>query len=111
MRAREPDIEGYVERRGVKVGYEVFGDGDPTILLLPRGRSCTPGPGRRRSRSSPGATASSPIDPRGNGRSDRPTGGGVLVVRRPSRTLSPSSTPTGTDAAIVVGLSMAGGTC
>ena len=35
MRAREPDIEGYVERRGVKVGYEVFGDGDPTILLLP----------------------------------------------------------------------------
>ena len=25
MRARHPDIEGYVERDGVKVGYEVFG--------------------------------------------------------------------------------------
>jgi pimeloyl-ACP methyl ester carboxylesterase len=35
MRAREPDIEGYVERDGVKVGYEVFGDGAPTVLLLP----------------------------------------------------------------------------
>ena len=37
MRAREPDVEGYVERDGVKVGYEVFGDGAgaPTVLLLP----------------------------------------------------------------------------
>ncbi len=35
MRARQPDAEGYVERDGVKVGYEVFGDGTPTLLLLP----------------------------------------------------------------------------
>jgi pimeloyl-ACP methyl ester carboxylesterase len=35
MRARYPDIAGYVERDGVRLGYEVFGDGDPTILLLP----------------------------------------------------------------------------
>ncbi len=35
MRAREPDAEGYVERNGVKVGYEVFGHGTPTLLLLP----------------------------------------------------------------------------
>ncbi len=35
MRAREPDAEGYVERDGVKVGYEVFGSGEPTVLLLP----------------------------------------------------------------------------
>ena len=35
MRAREPDVEGYIERDGVKVGYEVFGDGTPTVLLLP----------------------------------------------------------------------------
>src|SRR4051812_33463512 len=35
MRAREPDVEGYVERDGVKVGYETFGDGAPTFLLLP----------------------------------------------------------------------------
>jgi pimeloyl-ACP methyl ester carboxylesterase len=35
MRARTPDSQGYVERDGVKVGYEVFGAGAPTLLLLP----------------------------------------------------------------------------
>jgi pimeloyl-ACP methyl ester carboxylesterase/predicted glycosyltransferase len=35
MRALEPDVAEYVERDGVKVGYEVFGSGQPTILLLP----------------------------------------------------------------------------
>jgi pimeloyl-ACP methyl ester carboxylesterase/predicted glycosyltransferase len=35
MRARQPDQDGYVERDGVKLFYEVFGEGEPTILLLP----------------------------------------------------------------------------
>ncbi len=35
MRAREPDQTGYVERDGVKVFYEVFGDRGPTLVLLP----------------------------------------------------------------------------
>jgi pimeloyl-ACP methyl ester carboxylesterase len=35
MRARYPDREGFVERNGVRVFYEVFGEGDPTVLLLP----------------------------------------------------------------------------
>ena len=35
MRAREPDEQGVIERDGVRVGYEVHGDGDPTVLLLP----------------------------------------------------------------------------
>src|SRR5690242_3381827 len=35
MRARYPDTDGYVERDGVKVFYEVYGNGDPTILLMP----------------------------------------------------------------------------
>ena len=34
MRARYPDTEGFIERGGVKVGYEVFGTGGPAILLL-----------------------------------------------------------------------------
>ena len=35
MRAREPDHTGRVERDGVRVGYEVFGDGGtPTLVLL-----------------------------------------------------------------------------
>jgi hypothetical protein len=35
MRACQPAVDGYVERDGVKVFYEVFGQGDPTVLLLP----------------------------------------------------------------------------
>jgi pimeloyl-ACP methyl ester carboxylesterase len=34
-RARYPDHEGYVERDGIRVFYEVYGDGGPTVLLLP----------------------------------------------------------------------------
>lgn len=35
MRAVDPDLSGYVDRDGVSLGYEVFGSGDPTILLMP----------------------------------------------------------------------------
>jgi pimeloyl-ACP methyl ester carboxylesterase/predicted glycosyltransferase len=34
-RPRYPDSEGYVERDGVRVFYEVYGSGEPTFLLLP----------------------------------------------------------------------------
>ena len=34
-RARYPDEDGYVERDGVRIFYEVYGDGEPTVLLLP----------------------------------------------------------------------------
>ena len=35
MRAREPDKAGHVVRDGVRVAYEIFGSGAPTLLLLP----------------------------------------------------------------------------
>lgn len=35
MRARSADRSGFVERDGVRLGYEEFGDGERTILLLP----------------------------------------------------------------------------
>jgi pimeloyl-ACP methyl ester carboxylesterase/predicted glycosyltransferase len=35
MRACQPLSDGYVERDGIKIFYEVFGAGEPTILLLP----------------------------------------------------------------------------
>jgi len=35
MRARLPDQEGFVERDGVKLAYEVFGDGPDTMLFIP----------------------------------------------------------------------------
>jgi pimeloyl-ACP methyl ester carboxylesterase len=35
MRARLPDRDGYAARDGIKIFYEVFGDGPQTILLMP----------------------------------------------------------------------------
>ena len=35
MRARYPDHEGFVDRDGVKVGYEVYGQGAPAAFLVP----------------------------------------------------------------------------
>ena len=35
MRACEPIVAGHLDRHGITLGYEVFGEGEPTILLLP----------------------------------------------------------------------------
>lgn len=35
LRARQPDVQSHVVRDGLRIGYEVFGEGDPTILLMP----------------------------------------------------------------------------
>ena len=35
MRAREPDLSGYVESSGARIYYEVFGSGPTTLLFLP----------------------------------------------------------------------------
>jgi len=35
MRARYPDREGFVDRDGVKVGFGVYGEGGPAVLLVP----------------------------------------------------------------------------
>jgi pimeloyl-ACP methyl ester carboxylesterase len=72
MRARYPDIEGVVERGGVEVGYEVFGDGAPAVVFAPVDpivhsrvwKAQVPYLARR--------FRVITIDPRGNGRSARP---------------------------------------
>ncbi len=72
MRARYPDVEGYVERDGVKIGYEVFGDGEPAIVFAPIDGIVHARAWKAQvpylARTSKVVT----IDPRGNGRSDRP---------------------------------------
>ena len=72
MRARYPDAEGFIERGGVKVGYEVFGEGEPAIVFPPVDgivqSRCWKAQVPYLARTSKVVT----IDPRGNGRSDRP---------------------------------------
>jgi pimeloyl-ACP methyl ester carboxylesterase/predicted glycosyltransferase len=71
-RAREPDAVGFVERGGVRVHWESYGQGEPAILFLPTWsivhsrcwKAQIPDFARR--------TRVLTFDPRGNGRSDRP---------------------------------------
>ena len=73
MRAREPDRAGYVERDGVRVYYECFGEGEQTIVFPPSDIFVT---GRMWKAQVPYLARRYRvvvIDPRGNGRSDRPT--------------------------------------
>ena len=58
MRARQPDDRGFVERDGVGLHWERFGDGEPTDRCCSRrGRSSRRGTGRRRCRTWPAGTA------------------------------------------------------
>ena len=73
MRARDPDHEGYIERNGVKVWYEVHGNAETTIMLFPGWALPL--------RAWKGQIAYLSrhfrvigFDPRGTGRSDRPLG-------------------------------------
>jgi pimeloyl-ACP methyl ester carboxylesterase len=71
-RARYPDSEGFVERDGVRTFFELYGHGNPTILLLPTWSvihsRCWKAQIAYLARHFRVLT----FDPRGNGKSDRP---------------------------------------
>jgi pimeloyl-ACP methyl ester carboxylesterase/predicted glycosyltransferase len=73
-RARYPDSEGFVERDGVRVFYEVYGEGERTILLLPTWSIVH---SRMWKLQIPYLARHAKVvvfDGRGNGKSDRPEG-------------------------------------
>jgi pimeloyl-ACP methyl ester carboxylesterase len=73
-RARYPDEAAHVERDGVKIFYEVYGAGEQTVLLMPTWEivhsRCWKFQIPYLARHCRVVT----FDPRGNGRSDRPSG-------------------------------------
>jgi pimeloyl-ACP methyl ester carboxylesterase/predicted glycosyltransferase len=74
-RARYPDESGHVERDGVSLYYEVYGTGEPTVLLLPTWSIIH---SRHWKMQIPYLARHSRVltfDGRGNGRSDRPASG------------------------------------
>jgi pimeloyl-ACP methyl ester carboxylesterase/predicted glycosyltransferase len=108
MRARYPDAEGFIERDGVKVGYEVFGAGEPTILMLTswaivhsrQWKFQVPYLARR--------FRMITVEGRGNGQADRPKAAEAYLDREYVDDAVAVLDATQVDRAVIVGLSMGG---
>jgi pimeloyl-ACP methyl ester carboxylesterase len=106
MRAMCPDTEGFIERGGIKVGYEVFGAGEPAIVLLPawaivharQWKAQVPYLARR--------FRVITIEGRGNGRADRPASPAAYGDREYVDDVIAVLDATGTDQAVLIGLSL-----
>jgi pimeloyl-ACP methyl ester carboxylesterase len=106
MRACEPSDDGFVERRGIKVHYEVHGDGSPTILLLPTWAII-----RKRfwKMQLPYLSRHYRVvsfDGRGNGRSDRPSSAEAYLVEEYVADTLAVLDATGTERAVLVAASL-----
>src|ERR671922_2279582 len=107
-RARYPDDQGYIERDGVRVFWEVYGSGEQTVLLLPTW-SITPS--RHWKAQIPYLARHFRVvtfDGRGNGRSDRPTAVDAYAEREFAADALAVMDATGTERAVLVGLSAGG---
>jgi pimeloyl-ACP methyl ester carboxylesterase/predicted glycosyltransferase len=71
-RARYPDEEGFVERDGVSVFWERYGEGEPTILFLPTWSIVHSRTWKMQIPYLSRHCRVLTVDPRGNGKSDRP---------------------------------------
>jgi pimeloyl-ACP methyl ester carboxylesterase/predicted glycosyltransferase len=104
-RARYPDEEGFVERDGVRVFYEVYGQGEPTILLLPTWSIVH---SRHWKAQIPYLARHARVltfDGRGNGRSDHPRGVEAYLQAEFAADALAVMDTTATDRAIIVSLS------
>ena len=105
-RARYPDEAGYVERDGVRVFYEVYGAGEPTVFLLPTWSIIH---SRHWKLQIPYLARHFRVltfDGRGNGRSDRPEG--VTAYAEPEHAADALAVmdATDTERAVLVSLSL-----
>ncbi len=108
-RARYPDETGFIERDGVRVFWERYGEGSPTILLMPtwsvvhsrHWKLQIPYLARR--------FRVVTFDGRGNGRSDRPTLPAAYADTEFVADAVAVLEATGTERAVVAGLSMGAG--
>ncbi len=108
MRARYPDTDGYALRDGVKVFYEVFGEGETTVLLLPTWSIVH---SRHWKMQVPYLARHYRVvtfDGRGNGRSDRPTGAAAYSVDEFVADALAVMDATDTARAVIVGFSLGG---
>ena len=101
-RARYPDEEGYVERDGVRVFWERYGEGEPTVLLPPTWEIVHSRFWKGQIPYLARHTRVVTFDPRGNGRSDRPDGYDAYVRREFADDALAVLDAAGVDRAVVV---------
>jgi pimeloyl-ACP methyl ester carboxylesterase/predicted glycosyltransferase len=107
-RARYPDESGYVERDGVRIYYEVYGSGEPTVLLLPTWSVIH---SRHWKMQIPYLARHCRVvtfDGRGNGRSDRPQDAAAYDEREFAADALAVMDATKTESAMIVGFSLGG---
>jgi pimeloyl-ACP methyl ester carboxylesterase/predicted glycosyltransferase len=105
-RARCADEEGFVERDGVRVFWEVYGEGEPTVLLLPTWSIIH---ARHWKMQIPYLARHFRVltfDGRGNGRSDRPEGVTAYAEEEYAADALAVMDATETDQAVLVSLSL-----
>src|SRR6185369_12708472 len=102
----QPDRDGYVERDGVKIYYEVFGTGEPTVLLLPTWSIIHSRHWKMQVPYLAWHCRVLTFDGRGNGRSDRPTEPAAYTEREFAADAIAVMDATRTERAIIVGFSM-----
>jgi pimeloyl-ACP methyl ester carboxylesterase/predicted glycosyltransferase len=107
-RARYPDESGFVERDGIRIYYEVYGSGEPTVLLLPTWSLIH---SRHWKMQIPYLARHCRVvtfDGRGNGRSDRPQDPEAYDERQFAADALAVMDETKTDRAVIVGFSLGG---
>ena len=106
MRACQPSRDGYVERDGIKLHYEVYGAGGPTVFLLPTWSIMH---SRHWKMQIPYLARHCRVltfDGRGNGRSDRPTEPEAYRSAEFTADALAVMDATGTERAVLVALSL-----
>ncbi len=108
MRAKYPDEEGFVERDGVKLHYEVYGVGDHTILFMPTWSMTHSRVYKAQIPYFSEHFRCVTYDARGNGKSDRPTAEGAYGIGQFIDDAIAVMDATRTDSAILFGYSASG---
>jgi pimeloyl-ACP methyl ester carboxylesterase len=108
MRARAPDASGFVDREGVQIFFELYGDGELTVLLLPAWSIVRSRVWKAQIPFLARHFRVVTFDGRGCGRSSRPPGATAYTPDEYATDTLAVLDATGTDRAVLVGLSAGG---
>ena len=108
-RARQPDASGFIARDGVRVFWERYGDGSPTILLMPTWSLLHSRHWKLQIPYLARLFRVVTFDGRGNGRSDRPQDPAAYADTEYVADALAVLDATGTERAVAAGLSMGAG--